>query len=182
MAPKKPPATQNRTGEKKTGTKTPYKRHGRGPVALSAMLPKIAGKALRRRGFAEAAIITNWEAIVGDVLARESIPEKLRFPRGENTGATLHVRVSGAFSTELQHLAPLVVEKINAYFGYAAVARLTMAQGPITRARDAPKRKTVPPLSGPPSPALRQSFANIEDDNLRASLTELGALLGKEND
>lgn len=173
MAPKKTTDTQS---------KTSYKRRGRGPVALGAMLPRIAGRALRRRGFAEARIITDWAAIVGDVLARETMPQKLAFPRGENTGGTLHVMVSGAFSTELQHLAPLVTEKINAYFGYAAVAKLTMKQGPITRARAAARRKPARPLSGPPSRALRQSLAKIEDDNLRDSLAELGLALGKDKD
>lgn len=165
---------------KKPGDKSPYRRRGRGPVAIAAMLPRIAGRALQRRGFAEASIITNWAAIVGEVLARETMPQKLTFPRGENTGGALHVRVSGAFATELQHLAPLVTEKINAYFGYAAVAKLTMAQGPITRARATAGRKQAPPLSGPPSQALRQSLAKIADDDLRASLTELGVLLGKD--
>jgi hypothetical protein len=162
--------------------KSPYRRRGRGPVALGAMLPRIAGRALRRRGFAEAAIITNWAAIVGDVLARETIPQKLAFPRGENTGGTLHVRVSGAFSTELQHLAPLVTEKINAYFGYAAVAKLAMKQGPITRARAEPRRKSAPPLSGPHSPELVKILSQIDDKDLRASLTRLGSILGKETD
>lgn len=178
MAPKKPPAG----AQQATGKKRPFRPRGRGPVAISTMLPKIAGKALRRRGFAEASIISNWEAIVGDVLARETMPDRLAFARGENTGGSLHVKVSGAFSTELQHLAPLVVEKINGFFGYKAVAKLTMAQGPITRARTAPRRKSAPPLSGPKSPALRHSLANIEDDNLRASLTELGIILGQEKD
>ena len=168
--------------KKTTGTKSPYRRRGRGPVALGALVPRVAGRALRRRGFAEASIITDWAAIVGDVLARETIPQKLAFSRGKNTGGTLHVRVSGAFSTELQHLAPLVTEKLNAYFGYAAVAKLTMIQGPVTRARAAPKRKPTPPLSGPPSPELVKILSQIDDKDLKASLTRLGATLGTETD
>jgi len=144
------------------------------------MLPRIAGRALRRRGFAEASIITNWAAIVGEVLARETIPQKLSFSRGENNGGTLHVQVTGAFSTELQHLAPLVTEKINAHFGYAAVAKLTMTQGPVKHSRPRTTRKISPPLSGPPSPELVKILSNIDDKELRASLTKLGTILGKD--
>jgi hypothetical protein len=146
------------------------------------MLPQIAGRAMRRRGFAEGSILSNWAAIVGDVLAAETMPQKLSFPRGENTGGTLHIRVSGAFSTELQHLAPQVTEKINAFFGYAAVAKLTLAQGPITRARAKPRRKAALPLSGPPSPELAKILSQIDDKDLKASLLELGTILGKETD
>jgi hypothetical protein len=188
MSPKqpvqKPRAAKRKTGAGKTGANQ-TRRRGRGPVALSALLPRIAGRALRRRGFAEAAIVTDWAAIVGDVLARETVPRKLVFPRGENTGGTLHVLVSGGFSTELQHLAPLVTEKINAYFGYAAVARLTMAQGPVAPAAPDPprnRRKAARAPSGPPSAALAEDLENIEDPELRASLIRFGAILSQDSD
>ena len=58
-------------------------------------------------------------------------------------GGTLHVRVgSGALALELQHLEPVVIERINTYFGYRAVERLKLVHGPLPAPRGrAPRRR-----------------------------------------
>ena len=44
----------------------------------------------------------------------------------------MHLRVaSGGLAMELQHFEPVLVERINAYFGYPAVARVKLIQGPL---------------------------------------------------
>ena len=144
-----------------------------GPRALAAMLPRIARPAFGKRGFAEAGVLTDWPVIVGPVLAAETRPIKLSFPRGARTEGTLQIRVTSAFSTELQHLAPLVIERINRYFGYGAIARLTLSQGPVIR----PPRNKRRPLPDPEPEALRRletRVAAIEDEELRAALAGLG--------
>lgn len=153
----------------KTVNKT---RRGR-PRSLAAMLPKIARPAFGKRGFVEAGVLTDWPVIVGPVLAAETRPMKLSFPRGGRVDGTLQIRVTSAFSTELQHLAPLVIERINRYFGYGAVARLTLSQGPVIR----PPRNKRQKMSDPEPEALRRlesRVAAIEDEELRVALTGLG--------
>ncbi len=150
------------------------RRSGRGPRALAAMVSKITRKVLKQRGFAEAGIITDWPAIVGAEIALESAPEKLVYPPGERLGGVLHIRVAGALATELQHLEPLVIERINGYFGYRAVARLRLLQGPL------PVEETAPPAAarrrlGPEAEAaLREGLAEVPDDDLKAALERLG--------
>ena len=144
-----------------------------GPRALAAMLPKIARPAFGKRGFVEAGVLTDWPVIVGSVLAAETRPMKLSFPRGARAGGTLQIRVTSAFSTELQHLAPLVIERINRYFGYGAIARLTLSQGPVIRL---PRNKRQP-LPDPEPEALKRletRVAAIEDEDLRVALAGLG--------
>ena len=144
-----------------------------GPKALAAMLPRIARPAFAKRGFVEASVLTDWPVIVGPVLAEETRPMRLSFPRGARTEGTLQIRVTGALATELQHLAPLVIERINRYFGFGAVARLTLSQGPVIR----PPRKRRRPLPDPGPAALRRleaCVAAIEDEELRLALTDLG--------
>ena len=109
---------------------------GRGPRALAAVLPKVAEPAVRKRGFSAVEIITGWAEIAGPALAADSMPEQLVFPRGARTGGTLHVVASGAVSLEIQHMAPVIVERINTYFGYAAVARIALIQGQARKAGD----------------------------------------------
>ena len=115
-----------------------------GPRGLAAALPKLTRAAFRRRGFAQADILTRWPAIVGDALAEHCCPEKLNFPTGSNAGATLQIRVASGFAPHLQHLAPLVIERVNAYFGYAAVTRLRLQQGPLPPRRRAAGRSQRP--------------------------------------
>ena len=100
----------------------PARRKERGLLAVGASLPTIAAPALRKRGFAQARLITEWPAIVGDMLARETVPQKLVFPRGSRGDGVLHLRVSSGFALELQHIAPQLIERINGFFGYGAVA------------------------------------------------------------
>ena len=121
------------------------KRRGRGPTALASSIAKVTGKAIRKRGLAAASVVTDWPRIVGEPLASNSLPERLTVPRdGENDirrsrlGGVLHLRVAGAWATEIQHLEPVIVERINRYFGYRAVARLRILQGPLPR-QPAPK-------------------------------------------
>ena len=99
-----------------------------GTRSLAQLVPRITQKALGRRGAAVAGLITKWPDIVGPAIARASLPRKLSFPKGERGGGTLQIAVAGSLATELQHLEPQVLERINGFFGYAAVKRLRLIQ------------------------------------------------------
>ena len=88
---------------------------------LSDLVSDIVGRAFHRRGFTVPALVTEWPAIVGPELARTTLPLKIVFPRGARTGGVLHIRVEGAFALELQHMEPLLIERLNGFYGYAAL-------------------------------------------------------------
>lgn len=151
----------------------------RGPRALAASLPPITAPIFKKRGFAEAGILTDWPAIVGPLLAGRTAPERIAFPRGARHDGTLHIVCDGAFAPELQHLAPKVIERINGYFGYRAVARLKLIQGPVPKP---PARPATPPRALAPAEeeALARCLATVADPDLRARLDALGrAVLGR---
>mgnify|MGYP001953779433 CR=1 FL=1 len=75
-----------------------------------------------KRGFAQADILSKWPSIVGPTLARASSPEKMSYLRGKNNEATLKVRVNPGFGPEFQQFEPLIIERINSFFGYKAVS------------------------------------------------------------
>jgi len=83
----------------------------------------------------------------------------------------LLLRVEPGFALELQHLAPLLVERINTYFGYQTVARLKFQQGPLANRKAAKPLREAPALTAE-DPVNRQ-LAGIEDDELRVSLRRL---------
>jgi hypothetical protein len=149
--------------------------------ALAASLPKIAGKALGKRGLAEGGLVTDWTAIVGEQLADATLPVKLAFPGRERREGTLHLRVAGAIALELQHLEPQLIERINAYLGYGAVARLKLERGPLPRpVRRRLSEPKAPPLAPAETAAIDRSVADIADEGLRQSLARLGATLAAD--
>ena len=149
-----------------TGTDS---RTPRGTRRLGDLTPAIGGPAFRRFGFMQSAIVARWADIVGADYASHSMPEALSFPTGQRSGGTLKVRVTGSFAPMLQHVAPQVIERCNAFFGYAAVARLALRHGDLPTRRPRASVPAPQPLSAETQSTLR----DIADPGLRASLTSL---------
>ena len=142
-------------------------------------MSKIAAPVLGKRGLGEAQIITEWPAIVGEDLARQTIPVKLTFAKGLRQDGTLHLRVAGAAAPEVQHREPQIVERINGFAGYHMVGRLTLTQGPIP-GRTVARRVAPAPLPISEAQALDDRLATVADPELKAALRRLGeAVLGQ---
>ena len=142
-------------------------------LSLAVTLPKVTRRTLGRHGLAEGGLVTDWAAVVGATIAERSLPLRLSFTGGERREGTLHVRVSGALALELQHLEPQVLERINGYFGYRAVGRLRIHQGPIP-APPAPRLPPAPPPTPEADAEIGGLLSTIEDDGLREALRGLG--------
>ncbi len=158
------------------------RRGGLRPLAVT--LPKVTRKALGRRGLAEGSLIAEWPEIVGETLAARCLPLKLSFadPKRRAEG-TLTLQVESAWTLELQHLAPQLIERINQTLGYAAVSRLAFRQGPLPRrtldeART-PEPPQVPEAEVEAGPETAELSARIDDEGLRGALEGLGRALKK---
>ena len=104
-------------------------RVDRGLRPVGETLAPLLRPLLGRHALAEAEFLVNWTSIVGEELGRLATPLKLTFPqRQERREGTLHLKCASGAGLELQHRAPQVLERINAYFGYPAVARLALRQ------------------------------------------------------
>ncbi len=146
----------------------------RQPRAIAEAVTRLTSPLFRRRGFADAALVAEWPAIVGDHLARVSTPEKVSFPARGRTGGTLRLRVaSGGLALELQHLQPELIARVNTYFGYGAIARLQFVHGPIPRR---PGQDVAPPrpLSRTEEAELGRVLAVVADPELRDALDSFG--------
>jgi hypothetical protein len=163
-----PSATSKRTAKFDAGP-----RRGLAPVAAAAA--RVAAPILKKRGLAEARIVTDWRAIVGATVAERSAPERLVRARQAEGGGTLRLRVSGAWALEFQHMAPELIARINGYFGYPAVARIQFIQAPLPAAR----RPPPPPARLKPEAEARlvAMAAKIEDPELRERVLALGRAL-----
>ena len=74
------------------------------------------------------------------------------------------------FELDVQHGARQIIERINAYFGYAAVAELRIVQAPV-----GVKGELTRLAPRPAAPPLTYEVAHIADPGLRDALARLGA-------
>jgi hypothetical protein len=139
--------------------------------AVADMLPAVGGAAFRRFGFVQSSIVSRWREIVGERYAGVSSPESIRFPVGKRSNGVLNLIVEGAHAPMIQHVAPVIVERVNRFFGYPAVERVQFRQGMVRVARAASRR--APPSLRPIPAELGDSLRTIADPELRACLESL---------
>ena len=169
--------TKRPTGPRKPGTAPEEAPRGRGVRSVAEMMPAIGGAAFRRFGFVQSSVVSRWAEIVGAPYAEVCAPEMIRFPAGKRGDGTLVLAVEGAHGPMLQHVAPVIVERVNRFFGYPAVARVTIRQA--AAARPSPRR--APPSPRPAPAELGESLRAIVDPELRDCLAALaGALAASE--
>ncbi|MEN3974430.1 DciA family protein [Emcibacter sp. SYSU 3D8] len=149
------------------------KRSGHGPRRFGDLARPLLSPALRKQGFAQNEIVTRWRDVVGALLASRSMPERLRFPQGERIDGVLFIRVESSFALEFQHLTPQILEKVNTFYGYRAVAKLVMKQGPIPRAAPRPS-VTVAALPAETEAGLARSLDTLKPGPLKEALGRLG--------
>jgi hypothetical protein len=154
-----------------------------GPRPLSTFAARAARKSFAKKGFGAAEILMRWPAIVGPTVAAHALPERLVFPPGQRTDGVLHIAVAGGgFATELQHLEPLVLERINGFFGYRAVTRLRLHQRALPARPRERETKAAPALSRDEAAILDKTLSGTRDARLRAALEALGKeILGRSS-
>jgi hypothetical protein len=124
---------------------------------------------MRKRGLARAELISWWPEIVGETYAASTAPERIRWPR-DGTAATLFVRCDPAFALQFTHETDSVRERINRYFGYAAIGLVRIVQRPI-----GPEARPSVAVPDPATlPAGTEARLASIDDPLRDSLRMLG--------
>jgi hypothetical protein len=139
---------------------------------VAELLPDVGRAAFRRFGFVQSSVVSRWPEIVGERLAGASAPESIRFPHGQKGEGVLTLVVRGAHAPMMQHVAPEIIERVNRFFGYAAVARVAIRQGepPAPRARRDPA-----PFRAAPAEMAGGSLRAIADPELKAVLEALAA-------
>ena len=175
----KPPAGKTATAKggarKGAGAKTakPYTRPRGGPARpVAELVPQIGRAAFRRYGFVQSSVVTRWNEIVGEQHARVCRPESIRFPPGEKSDGILQLVVLPAHAPLIQHVIPEIMERVNRFFGYRAVAKVKMRQGAV-KAPSAEGRAAAPPSLKPIPMELGDSLRDIGDPELRAVLQSL---------
>jgi hypothetical protein len=146
---------------------------------LGTLVGKTIDDAFKKQGFASREVVTRWAQIVGPEVAAHAQPMKMQWPRGTNNEqapATLVLRVEGPAAIEIQHQAALIIERVNRFFGWHAVERITLRQAPLQRPAPRPVRPA-------PDTAAAERIAaelTVEDEPLRTALGRLGAAVKRK--
>jgi hypothetical protein len=141
--------------------------------AAGDIVAEVGGMAFRRFGFIQSSVVSRWGEIVGLSYAKVSSPESIRFPAGKKSDGTLTLAVEGAHAPLMQHLAPLITERVNRFFGYPAISKIAFHQGRQPK----PAPKVDRPRSAPVPKALGEGLRQIADPELRACLESLAGKL-----
>ena len=169
---KKPKGAQPRRYERPRG-------HGTRPIG--ELMPEIGRTAFRKFGFIQSSVVTRWAEIVGERHARVCMPEAIRFPPGEKTDGILDLVVVPAHAPFISHVTPEIIERVNRFFGYKAVARVKLRQGEVKPPAGV-RPATAPPSLRPIPVELGDSLRDIGDAELRQVLESLARNLGGEEE
>lgn len=155
----------------KDKSRTPAGERPRGGPAkrVADLVPGAGQAAFRRFGFIQSSIVSRWKEIVGERYAAVSAPESIRFPQGKKSDGTLTLAIGRAVGPMMQHVEPEILERVNRFFGYRAVARIVLRAGDLPL----PKQPAPKPELRPVPAELGDSLRAIADPELRAVLESL---------
>lgn len=153
---------------------------GKGARAISELMPEVGRAAFRKFGFVQSSVVSRWPEIVGERHARLCMPEAIRFPPGERSDGILQLVVVSAQAPIITQLIPEIIERVNRFFGYNAVARVKLRQGEVKPPPIKPGAACAPSLRPIPF-ELGESLRDIGDPELRAVLESLARSMGEDN-
>lgn len=139
----------------------PESRQGR-LVRIGAVLQRVLGPTMRKRGVAATSLVMNWDAAVGEEFAHWTRPVRV-------VRDTLYIEVASAWAPLVQHEAPRIRQRINTFLGKDAIARISIRHGQVT-----PKLQVVSDTPIAPEPV---QVPDIADPELRATLGRLGGAI-----
>ena len=162
----RPPAPNDRDPATKPS------RRRRGFRAIGEIADPVVRDVCGRFGFRHIRILRNWKEIVGTEVATRCRPVRIATRSGR---ATLYVRADGAHATEVQHLVPQMLRRVEAVCGERAVdeVRVTQVAGRQPVAPQ-PRRGPVRPPTVEERAEVARIVADVRDPRLRAALEGLG--------
>ncbi|MER2520479.1 MAG: DciA family protein [Bdellovibrionales bacterium] len=148
------------------------------PPPISRAINRVASKTIGKDWNLYAALLEHWSNIVGESIARVATPVKITFPYQPNEpqrrGGTLCVRLPRGLTMEFTFKSAIIQQRINAYFGYEAIAKIAFepvfGASPLTA-------KILPPPDPEKLADLRMQTKDIASEDVRAALESLGATL-----
>lgn len=152
---------------------------------MAELVPQIGRAAFRRFGFVQSSVVSRWPEIVGTRHAEVCQPESIRFPPGEKSDGVMQLVVVPAHAPLILHVIPEIIDRVNRFFGYRAVAKIKLRQGVVQPKANSGRPggagaevRQAPPSLKPIPLELGESLRDIGDPELRTVLESLARSLG----
>ncbi|MDW3224009.1 MAG: DciA family protein [Paracoccaceae bacterium] len=166
----------------------PRRASTKGFTRTSSLLTGRIRAASESRGFAQSRLLTQWSEVMGKDIAAISRPVEVSYGRG-GMGATLTLLTTGANAPMLEMQKEQMRAKVNAVYGYNAIARVRITQTAATGFAEGQvlfEAKTSQAQDPESPPEVRQQAAEtaspVRDVGLRDALAQLGEnILNKTN-
>lgn len=155
----------------------PKRRFSRGFRQTGSLVKPQIRSASETRGFSQTRLLTHWQESVGAEIAKICEPVKLSYAQ-KGIGATLTVLVKAAVAPQVQMQVPVIIDRVNAVFGYRAVTRVRITQTAPLGFAEERKEFARSKAAKPPTPQDQQAAQGlteeVSDEGLRAALAALG--------
>lgn len=148
------------------------KRRRSGPAKLGKVLYKIK-KELSPAAFTiESELTFLWSEVVGDEIA-----DTLSFIKLAKNNDKTHTLVCGvkssALATKFHFMQNSIIQKVNTFFGFGLVSALTIRHI-VAEAKVKPSKKQPVPLTSKEQSALSSEVGELENEELKTALLNLG--------
>ncbi len=169
--------------------KTPRKRKPARQVGEIA--GKIMDPVLSRRSGMTIDLLNAWPELAGDEYCDFTRPEKINWPNRAHEDdpfkpGILVVACDGAMALYFQHDLSRICERVNVFFGFAAISKIKILQKPVQKTRKAARNAGASSrviLDENRESRLKAILAHIKDPRLRDKLERLGyGVMGKSVD
>jgi len=91
-------------------------------------LPKIIDKKIKEKIFVEVSLIKQWNNVVGNDIAKFCWPIKVIFSNIKNSNGIIFLKTKRGKSMEIEFKSEEIIEKLNQYFGYKAIGKISVVQ------------------------------------------------------
>jgi hypothetical protein len=145
---------------------------------LDRHFENLAAASFARYGFAYGELLARWPEIAGTETACLCSPQRIKWPRGggddkRKLAGTIVLRAEPGCGLEVQHLVPLILERVNQFYGFGAISAAVVQQGSSHSGNLL--RKKGNSLDPKLEKAIDERTDQVADVELRAALRRLGA-------
>jgi len=120
-------------------------------------------------------LIRNWQNIIGEKYYEFCEVEKVLFPKGKKNNGTIYINAfNNVISFYIENNKFFILDKINSIFGYGLISNIKIKQLPKIVKQH--KNNDIK-LSDSDEKTINNSVANVDNDDLKQSLKNLGETL-----
>ena len=110
------------------------KHHTRGPETLGHTLSRLLKKFAGKHDQLETELLLQWSFMMGEEIALKIKPVKISFSKGKTNQGILYAKaINQSYAPLIVHQIPVMIEKVNTYFGYEIIAEIKMQTGQMKK-------------------------------------------------